>query len=568
MKGLKWKNLKIGFKYGVALSITIILFLVATGYTTISLINIKDSIAVIENAGERAVIITQMSYLLKAKNSVISKYILYPSSTLLEEYDSYEKEFLELQTKIEPEMNTEALEFLFDMITNNNEEANKMFEDSIIAEVKKNNTKAAMGIEGKVSALNKASFQLSGKLRTKVNDERNKSIDSAYGTLDNTINTLIISILVSILTGTIIIVLISRSISRNLSKIVNALNRVSKGDLTVEKINYNGQDEIGELSTATDHMQYNLRNIIGEVTTSSFEVKNQGKALNQIAWEVKEGGEQIATTMEEMASGAEQQASSSDEIANSIIRLTELIEQASKSSMALENSSKGILDATYKGNGQMEFSIGKMKEIDNIFKDSVIKVKQLEKNSDNITKLVQVINDISEQSNLLALNATIEAARAGEAGKGFAVVADEIRKLAEQSGNSVNEITNIVLGIQSESRSMAESLEEGYHQVETGTEQIKVTGQAFKEINDEVADMVNKIKDISQNINYISEDGNSVNKASEEIAAISQENSAGIEETVASIEHQNGSMETITENAKSLSNLAERLNEVITHFKL
>lgn len=117
--------------------------------------------------------------------------------------------------------------------------------------------------------------------------------------------------------------------------------------------------------------------------------------------------------------------------------------------------------------------------------------------------MVQVIKSISEQTNLLALNAAIEAARAGESGKGFAVVADEIRKLAEEVGHSVNEITELVISIQNESKTVASSLEKGYEEVEKGTNQIKGTGEIFRIIDVNISEIVDKIDYVSSKFDNI-----------------------------------------------------------------
>ena len=127
---------------------------------------------------------------------------------------------------------------------------------------------------------------------------------------------------------------------------------------------------------------------------------------------------------------------------------------------------------TKEGKDLMNTSTEQMTSIHFIVKDAVQKVDGLSKQTQNISKIVAVIQEIAAQTNLLALNAAIEAARAGEHGKGFAVVADEVRKLAEQVAVSVDDITEIVQKVQLDAKTVTASLENGYGEVEKGTTQI------------------------------------------------------------------------------------------------
>ena len=322
------------------------------------------------------------------------------------------------------------------------------------------------------------------------------------------------------------------------------------------------------LRKMVNKMLYKLRDMMQEITESSCKVDEESNNLKKIAYEVQQSSEQIAATIEEMSGGAEEQASSANEIASSIFNLTELINKAGLNKEAMQISSKDIIVVVKDGAAQMQTSIETMNHIDDILKNSVLNVKQLEENSEKVTVLVQIIDSIAEQTNLLALNAAIEAARAGEQGRGFAVVADEIRKLAEQVGKSAKEITDIVTGIQADSSSMTGSLEKGYNKVREGTLNIKATGEIFNKINDEISTMVEKINNVSENLDEISLNTKTINSAGDQIAAISEENSAGIEEIVASVEQQNSSMETITENANLLSNSAELLKQLVSQFKI
>src|SRR5699024_8306035 len=175
--------------------------------------------------------------------------------------------------------------------------------------------------------------------------------------------------------------------------------------------------------------------------------------------------------MEELASGAEIQANSASDLTYYMGSFTEKIEHTNDNNRAVHNSSEKVLSLTEKGGEMMRSSSEQMNKINTIVDDSVDKMGTLDDNAQNMTKLVEVSNEISEQTNLLAVNAAIEAARAGENGRGFAVVADEVRKLAEQVGLSVKDITEIVTNIQQESKNVSEALQNGFHEVEQGTEE-------------------------------------------------------------------------------------------------
>ncbi len=564
----KWRNLNIGVKYGIAIIVTIMLFMISSGITMKLLMDIEKNIHTLENKANNALDIIHLEGLIKNKDVIISDYVHFGEEELIEKYNEENKQFKELAAKIEPIIDNDELKRAFSNVTFFNEEIDSIFIDEIIPLIEQERKTEAIVLRKRVTnRVTTISIYLN-EINQDLIAKRSQAINGAKDSIEYVKSILLSSVVVSLILGILIVFLISKGITKNLKKVVDMSNKVSQGDLSVTKMYYDGKDEVGQLAKAINDMVANLQNIIKEISIASKEVTVQSNTLTKISSEISEGSEQMAAVMEEVAAGSEEQAVASNNISKSINVLDNLIKDASNNSEILKNSSNIILEMAKEGNEQMNISIKQMGVVNEIVKDSVKMVKDLDKKSEDISKLVQVIDTISEQTNLLALNAAIEAARAGEAGKGFAVVADEIRKLAEMVSKSLSEITKIVDGIQSESKEMTKSLENGYKEVMDGTDQIEYTGEIFQRINSEVIDMGKKIENIFLSFDQITLSSSEITKSGEQIAVISQENSAGVEESTASIVQQSNSINVISKNAKSLEDLAEQLNTLITQFKL
>ncbi|CQR46335.1 Methyl-accepting chemotaxis protein McpB [Paraliobacillus sp. PM-2] len=368
--------------------------------------------------------------------------------------------------------------------------------------------------------------------------------------------------------GILIIWLFSNRIAKPIRKVTEQMKYLSDGDLTVEQLQLKSKDETSKLADAMNHLQDSLKEIITNVSKTSELLTNHGDELTQSANEVKEGTEQVAATMEELASGSETQAQHASDLSSNMSSFTHLVETANTEGKQIHQTSNNVLEMTNQGSDLMRKSSNQMENIHRIVEDSVQKVAGLDGHSKEISKLVYVIKDIAEQTNLLALNAAIEAARAGEHGQGFAVVADEVRKLAEQVSHSITDITGIVDGIQNETTAVTNSLQDGYKAVEEGTKQIKITGETFDKIDHNLSEMTNGIKKISENLTQITTNSQQMNVSIEEIASISEESAAGIEESSASTQQTNSSMEEVANRSHELSQLADKLNKLVSQFKI
>ncbi|ABR49984.1 methyl-accepting chemotaxis sensory transducer [Alkaliphilus metalliredigens QYMF] len=377
-------------------------------------------------------------------------------------------------------------------------------------------------------------------------------------------------ILVAVLLVIVSAFFLANLLAKPITEVSKHLNILANADFTqaVPENLIKRKDEVGDLVHATKKMQDSLIDIIKSVSDATDQLSSNSEYLIQSASEVTEGSKQIATTMQELSLGAESQATSSGTISELMEGFVEKVTEASNSTLHMRNESQGIIEQTEKGQESMEQSIIQMEMVHQIVQDGVEKVRSLDQQANQISKLVEVIQGIAGQTNLLALNAAIEAARAGEHGKGFAVVANEVRKLAEEVTSSVGDITKIVTGIQKESNDVMNSLQNGYEVVEEGSKQITITGERFTGINQSVSTMVTMFQSISSHLAVIAKDSETMSQSFVEITSVSEESAAGIEQTAASSEQLLASMEEVTHSADQLARLAEDLLTKVNHFKI
>lgn len=567
-KRFKWKNLSIGFKYSLALFISIILFLISSGITVNLLMGIEQDIAAVELRGDMVAKVTELGSIFRTKDLRIADYIIYQNQELIEEYNTIRMDFVNIQTEIKLKMDSKELESLLYKINSSDTKVHNLFTQNIIPAVYKGNESEITEYRQEAIVLRTDTVNLLNEFGSAVQLEKQKSVEAAKVAIQKVMSVLIASVILASVFGIITVLIVNRLIKRNLSNVVNISNSIANGDLSIEKIKYDGNDEIGQLSVAMNSMIDSLRSMVSQIASMSSEVNAQSSEFITIADEIKQGSEQIAATMEEMTAGVEEQSSSSMEVANSTKELNVFIKESTTSGESLGKSSEEILSIADDGNNKMSTSVKNMDSINIIVKDSLDKVKGLDTKTQEISKLALVITEIADQTNLLALNAAIEAARAGEAGQGFAVVADEIRKLAVAVSNSLDEISSIVTGIQNESKEVAQSLESGYKEVNLGTEQIRTTGESFENINAMVKEMVFGIQNVTNNLRKASENSQYISESINQVAEIAEENSAGIEQSSAAIQQQTSSMENVLENAQALSCLSKDLNSMIEKFRL
>ena len=562
-----WKDIRIGPKYLSGFFISAVLIIIASAIVYLQLHEGQKGIDAVEQQSKRVSDMAELASIVQIKDVQIADYLLTKNSGYINVFTEYQQEFDALMEKLEPAIRSEEEKSLFNTILENDIKTNDLFFGEISEAVVNDQQYMAVSLRNQSSALRTETIGLVNELMQLIRNEQADTVQDSKSSINSSVILLTASNAAAILIGITMMILISRRISDSLKKIVYTTSQLAVGNLKVKPVNYEGKDEIGQLASAVNQLRNNIHGILYKVASASTSVQNKSDELQQAANEVKESNEQIAMTMEEISTGAETQANSASDLAESMNDFVQRVLTSEQNGQEISSSSKEVLSLTTDGTELMNKSVEQMKRIDVIVAEAVQKVQGLDKQSAEISKLVLVIKDIANQTNLLSLNAAIEAARAGEHGKGFAVVADEVRKLSDQVASSVGEITSIVQSIQSETGQVVESLNTGYNEVHAGTTQIEATGKNFGIINASVTEMVDKIAFISTNLKDIAENSTMMNNLIEEIASVSEESAAGVEQAAASAQQTSSSMEEVSYSAETLAKLADELHGELRAFK-
>ncbi|WP_313893976.1 methyl-accepting chemotaxis protein [Psychrobacillus sp.] len=376
----------------------------------------------------------------------------------------------------------------------------------------------------------------------------------------------IIVILVAFLIGSAAIFFIIKSIIQPIKMLQEKAITISNGDLT-QQITIQSDDEIGHLGQAFNDMQQNLRNLIQKVEQNAELVASSSEQLSASAEQTSSATEMVATSIQEVARSAEKQTDAVDTNAQSLAEVSKGVSRIAEHSLKVSELTYETTTQAEIGGQAVTNTVNQMTSIHASVIESNTKINSLSERSKEVRSILNVITGIAEQTNLLALNAAIEAARAGEHGKGFAVVADEVRKLAEQSQQSAKEIHEIVIGIQEDTESSVQIMEQVTNDVQSGVEISNEAIDKFNLIVQSMKAITPQMEEVSATAQQVSAAIQETTVSANDIAIIAQGNAATSEEVAASAEEQLASMEEISSSAQALSFMADELKELLSQFK-
>lgn len=450
-----------------------------------------------------------------------------------------------------------------------------------------------------------------------------EEISAITARIDRIQSTLLLVGLLALAAGLISAFFLYRSILGPILELTRGCEMVEKGDLRQE-IEVKSKDEIGKVARSFNSMIQKLRELISQVLRVSSALASSSEELSSSIEEISQATEEIAKTISQVAQGSTEQSTELEAISQETQKISQITHHLSeatqrnlnliaemkkgleKNRLSLYEIEKAMKVTSTEGeNSEKEARKGQellfllaqnIQEISRVTQEVAQSISTLEVRSQEISKIVDLITGIAEETNLLALNAAIEAARAGEAGRGFAVVASEVRKLAEQSAQAAQQISALIEEVKNDTQMAVERMERAEDRVQEGVKESEEVAKNFQNILATVQKVIQRVSNLglvfeeaknsqkiteksAEEVAALSEDNaqmiqeidsriQGVSKSISSVALVSEENAASSQEVSASTEEQSASLEELTSASRFLAQLAQELRDLAATFQV
>lgn len=362
----------------------------------------------------------------------------------------------------------------------------------------------------------------------------------------------------------------SNALAKHITKIATYTDYIASGDLTfeIDEKALQGKTEIGMMSRRFNEMLASLHSVISKIQSASGDVNETAGRLSVNVNETVKASEEVSRTVSEIAEGATEQANNVENGTHEVSLIGTAVERNSDLTEGIINKALSISQSAEAVMTQMDELRDKTEETMSIQKEIYEGIQKTDTSADRISEASDLIASIADQTNLLALNAAIEAARAGDAGKGFAVVAEEIRKLAEQSNRSTEEINKIINELKLNSTKSVEVINTSNQVMQVQFESVKTSEEKYNEIYHNINEFLDMLSEIKESSQEMIQQKNHLLSIMESLSAIAEENAASTEEVSASQEEITATMADIGALSQSMTELSKVLDAEVANFKI
>ncbi|QGR00154.1 methyl-accepting chemotaxis protein [Paenibacillus psychroresistens] len=360
---------------------------------------------------------------------------------------------------------------------------------------------------------------------------------------------------------------VARMIGRPLIILRNLMREGEQGNLTV-RTHHNSKDEIGQLSTSFNQMMEQITNLVKQTNQSASDVLTTAGHLLHSSNQTAISAREIAQATEEIANGASSLAMDAERGSGLTNDIALQMKQVVEGNTNMGVSATEVQKASQQGTIYMEELTIKTTATEIMTRSMVEKVEHLKNSTSSIRKILDVLNDMTQQTNILSLNATIEAARAGDAGRGFMVVADEIRKLAEQSKHNIGIVGTITVTIQKEIDETVSVLSEAYPMFQEQIKSVKDAELIFTQVQTRMGGFVEQLSSVTGSILLLDESQHILTDAMTNVSAVSEQSSATSQEVASLSNEQLNVSQGLVKLSEELENLSHSLQDTLSKFRI